>query len=48
MDLLDLDDDGLRKLKGLRYILNVVDTFCTVVWTAPLKNKYFRSTKYSF
>ena len=47
-DLLDMNDYGIKKNKGYRYILVVIDTFSKFVWTIPLKNKYAQSITDAF
>ena len=47
-DLLDMNDYGIKNIKGYRYILVVIDNFSKFVWTIPLKNKYEQSITDAF
>ena len=47
-DLLDVNDDVLKKNKGYRYILVVIDKFSKYGWTVPLKNKYAQTITDAF
>ena len=39
---------GLKKNRGLRYVLVVIDNFSKFGWTVPLKNKNAQRIKNSF
>ena len=38
-----MNDYGIKKNKGYRYILVVIDNFSKFAWTIPVKNKYAQS-----
>ena len=48
LDILDLKDYGLKKNRGYRYVLVIIDNFSKFGWTVPLKNKNAQTIKDSF
>ena len=47
-DLLDMNDYGIKKNNGYRYILVLIDNFSKFGWRIPLKNKYAQSKTDAF
>ena len=43
-----MNDYGIKKNKGYRCILVLIDSFCKFGWTIPLKNKYEESITDAF
>ena len=47
-DILDMNDNGPKNNRGLRYKLVVIDFFGKFSWTVPLKNKFAQSITDAF
>ena len=48
IDLLDLNDYGLKNNRGYRYCSIVIDNFSKFGWGIPIKNKISKIIKDSF
>ena len=48
LDLLDINDYSPENYRDHRGVFVVIDTFCKIVWTVPLKNRNSQTVKDSF